>query len=212
MQEPFLVNEPRRRRPKGHRRGCPCFACGGRKRRRRGRRRNPDAVIYNRPRRKGRRRGRRRGRRNPPRGGFVGQIQSVAPKVGWGAVGAVASEAVPAVAARFGVPMPAGRIGQIGVKLASGLTVAWIVRRFVGRGQGNAALVGAFLPSVIDTVRPWIAPMLGLGAYTEFEPSVGAYLPEEYEPMGYLAPGYTVGQYDDDSVPTPSRLSPDERL
>lgn len=170
--------------------------------------------LNKRRKRRGRRRGRRSYRRNPARA-MTGQLTAIAPKVGWGVVGALGTEAVPAIASRF-LPLPTGRGAVLAVKGISGLTTAWIVRRFVGRAQGNAALVGALLPLILQPVRDFVLPFVtGIGAAPAMP--AGGYLTTDgylvQEGYGYLGPGTTVGQFDDEDVEeVPSRLEPGERF
>lgn len=219
MKEPFLINSPRRRRRRG--RGGRFVSSGRGARRRSRRRRNPDLMIANprRRRRVGRRsRGRRRYRRNP--GGFglpgFGQLKGMAPKIGWGAVGVLGTEVVPGFAARF-IPLPAGPVASIAVKAGAGLATSWLVRRFVGRAQGNAAAVGALLAVAMDPIRTFIMPLLGgvfvpagggapVGAYL---PEMGAYL-NDAGAVGYLGPGASIAGFGDSM--DVDRLSADSRL
>lgn len=170
--------------------------------------------LNKRRRRRGHRRGRRRHyRRNPVRG-VTGQLTAVAPKVGWGVVGALGTEAVPAIASRF-LPLPQGRAAVLAVKGISGLTTAWIVRRFVGRAQGNAALVGALLPLILQPVRDFVLPFV-TGMTAGPVPTAGYLTSDGYlvqEGYGYLGPGTTVGEFEDEDVEdVPSRLEPGERF
>lgn len=203
MQEPFLINSPRRRRRRG---SGGRFVSSRRRRRSRRRRNNPIVLANPRRRRRGRRHyGRRRYRRNPSFGGTIGQLRGLAPKVGWGAVGALGTEIIPSFAGRF-VPLPAGPVAGLAIKAGSGLATAYLVKRFVGKAQGNAAAVGALLSLALEPVKAWVLPMVGVGAYLPSE--VGAYLPSN--PIGYLGPGQTVAGFGD--YMDVDRLSADERL
>jgi hypothetical protein len=211
MQEPFLINAPRRRRRRGRGGRFVSSRRGGRRRRRR----NPDVLIANpRRRRRGSRRRSRRYRRNP--GGLpgLGQLKGMAPKVGWGAVGVLGTEVVPGIASRF-LPLPTGPVASVMVKAGSGLVTAWAIRRFVGRAQGNAAAVGALLAVAMDPIRGFILPLLG-GIMVPTAAPVGAYLPDgvgAYLPdggMGYLGPGASVAGFGDSM--DVDRLSADSRL
>lgn len=219
MKEPFLINAPRRRRRRG--RGGR-FVSSRRRGRRSRRRRNPDLMIAN-PRRRrrragGRRRyGRRRYRRNP--GGFglpgIGQLKGMAPKVGWGAVGVLGTEVVPGFASRF-LPLPSGPVASIAVKAGAGLATSWLVRRFVGRAQGNAVAVGALLAVAMDPIRTFIMPLLGGMFVPGGGAPVGAYLPEmgaylnDAGAVGYLGPGASIAGFGDNM--DVDRLSADSRL
>jgi hypothetical protein len=224
MQQPFLDNPRRRRRrsgPKGHKRGCACFAC--KPKRHHGRRRhsrNPGGIVYglNKRRRKGARRHHRRHyRRNPGGGGsMIGELKAAIPKVGWGVVGGLATEAIPMFAQRF-IPLPQTRTGAIAVKGISGIGVAYLVRRFFGRPAGDAALIGALLTLVVGPVRDYVLPMIGgipllpaaEGAGAYLPDGMGAYLPDAG--AGYLGPAPTMGAFEEDSG-VPARLTVDERF
>lgn len=168
------------------------------------------------PRRRRRRHGRRHHRkhyRRNPAGSMVGQLSGAAPAVLWGVVGAAGSEVVPAFAARW-IPLPSSTVARYAIKVGAAVGVAYAVRRFVGRAQGNAALIGGLLNVALDPVKSLLLPMVGVvslpGNVSAYLPSgMGAYLPDGHSPLGYLNPGSTVGDYSDEGT---DRLDPDSRF
>lgn len=156
-----------------------------------------------------RRHSRRRYRRNPA-GAIGSQVTEAIPKIGWGVAGALGTELIPSFLGRF-VPLPSGRAGVIAVKAGTGIGIAFLLRRFVGRAAGNAALVGAGLSIALDPVRNLIAPfVMGAGgAAAGIGPEVGAYLPAEAYlsgGVGYIGPGGTFGDIDEPGDAVPDRL------
>jgi len=167
-------------------------------------------------RRHSRRHGRRRSyRRNPGfTGGVIGDFKAVLPAVGWGLAGYGGMTVVPGLLSKV-VPIPRKEDGPAmyyGVKLLTALGLGMLAGKMINRQAGRHVLAGSLLTLGAEAANQFALAPMGLATYLpDTVQDVDTYLPGSEPGMGYLSPGVTVDDMDDEES-TVTRLDPNRRF
>lgn len=146
----------------------------------------------------------------------MGDFKSILPAVGYGVAGYVGMAVVPGFIGRF-VPMPKKEENAAmyyGAKVLTGIGLGWLAGRFISRHVGRQVLTGAMITVGAEVANQFALAPMGLSTYlpdtVQDNGEMGTYLPGS-QPLGYLSPGVTVDDMDDDpSLIT--RLDPNRRF
>jgi hypothetical protein len=142
----------------------------------------------------------------------MGDLKSITPAVTWGLVGYTGMTVLPAMVGKA-FPMPQkdeNPAGYYGVKLLTAIGLGFLAGWVVNRQAARHILAGATLTVAAEALNQYALAPAGLATYLpDTVNDVDTYLPGSEPDMGYLSPGMTVDDYEDETI---TRLDPNKRL
>lgn len=141
----------------------------------------------------------------------MGDVKAIMPAVGWGVVGMTGNALAVGALSRVGVPIPdrqSNPMAHYAARFIAAIGLGWVAGAVMGRHTGRLVLTGGALGVASEVANQFVMAPLGLQTY--LPDSMGTYLQDEGDEMGYESPGMTVG--DDYGEGPVIRLDPARRF